>query len=72
MVTWMSSFVYENQKEPPAISDQGSLRSGKKSDILDCLVIPKVAGPSDVIFKGIDGAAIVHMVQPTKATNFAE
>ncbi|MES9881863.1 MAG: hypothetical protein ABW185_13375 [Sedimenticola sp.] len=65
-------FRYENQKEPPAISDKGKLRSGKKSDILDCLEIPKVTGPSDVTAKVLDGAAIVHMVQPTKATNFAE
>ena len=61
-------FRYENQKEPPAISNQGKLRSAKKSDILGCLKIPKVAGPPKVTAKVLDGAAIVHMVQPTKAT----
>lgn len=65
-------FCYENQKEPPAISDKGKLRSGKKSDILDCLEIPKVVGPSDITVKVLDGAAIVHMLQPTKARNFNE
>jgi len=30
-------FRYENQREPPSLSNQGSLRSGNKSDILECL-----------------------------------
>ena len=57
-------FRHENQKESPALFDQGKLRLGKTSDILACLKIPKVSGPSDL-------AAIVHMMQPTKASNFA-
>ena len=65
-------FCYENRKEPPALSDQGKLRSGKKSDIIDCLEILKVTGSSDVTIKALDGAAIVHMVQPTKATTFVD
>ena len=36
---------------PPALSDQGKQRSGKKSDILDCLDIPKVNEPSRVTVK---------------------
>ena len=55
-------FRYENQKEPPALSDQGKLRLGKKSDILACLEIPKVSGPSNATVKVLDAAAIVHMV----------
>ena len=33
-------FRYVNQREPPSLSNQGSLRSGNKSDILDCLKAP--------------------------------
>ena len=33
-------FRYENQREPPSLSNQGSLRSGNKSDILECLKAP--------------------------------
>ena len=32
-------FKYENQKGPPSLSDQGNLRSGTKSDVLQCLTI---------------------------------
>ena len=38
-------FHHENQKESPALSDQGKLTLGKKSDILTCLEIPQVSGP---------------------------
>jgi len=30
-------FKYENQREPPSLSDRGKLRSGTKSDIVSCL-----------------------------------
>ena len=30
-------FRFENQREPPSLADRGSLRAGKKSDILQCL-----------------------------------
>ena len=54
---------YENQKEPPSLSDQGQLRSGTKSDVLQCLTIP--IPPDDVTVKVLDGPAVVHMVRPT-------
>ena len=67
----LDEFVsYENRKDPPALSDQGKLRAGKKSDILECLKIPNVSAGPDVTAKVLDGAAVVHMVQPTKAKTF--
>jgi len=36
-------FKYENQREPPSLSEGGKLRSGTKSDILGCL--PGMHGP---------------------------
>ena len=36
----MDFFQYENQKQPPSLADRGSLRSGTKSDILQCLDVP--------------------------------
>ena len=65
-------FKFENQKEPPSLSDQGMLRHGKKSDILQCMQIPKLSPTNDQTMKILDGAAIVHMVRPTKARNFQE
>ncbi|MES9879449.1 MAG: hypothetical protein ABW185_01030 [Sedimenticola sp.] len=63
-------FRFENQREPPSLSNQGQLRSGKKSDVLTCLSISKVLSPQDISVKVLDGAAVVHMVRPTKATDF--
>lgn len=48
------------------------LRSGKKSDILECLRIPNTYPDNDISMKILDGAAIVHMVRPTKAANFSQ
>ena len=54
-------FKFENQKEPPSLSesDQGMLRHGKKSDILQCMQIPKLSRTNDQTMKILDGAAIV-------------
>ena len=64
-------FKFENQKEPPSLSDKGKLRSGKKSDIIECLKISSCP-MNDVSMKILDAAAIVHMVRPTKAANFQQ
>ena len=45
---------------PPSLSQDGTLRQGKKSDLLDCL-ISSVECCSDVII--LDGAALVDMLQ---------
>ena len=55
-------FKYDNQKEPPSLSDQGKLRSGTKSD----------APPDDVTVKVLDGPAVVHMVRPTYGRNYQQ
>ena len=65
-------FKYENQKEPPSLSDQGKLRSGTKSDVLQCLTIPKLTPPDEVTVKVLDGPAVVHMVRPTYGTNYRQ
>ena len=38
-------FRYENSRFPPAISDRGKLRSGTKSQILDCFPGMSQRGP---------------------------
>ena len=65
-------FKYENQKEPPSMSDQGKLRSGTKSDVLQCLTIPKLTPPDGVTVKVLDGPAVVRMVRPTYGTNYQQ
>ena len=65
-------FLYENQKEPPSLSTHGSLRSGKKSDILECLKVPSGCGDGvkDATVIIMDMAAVVHIVWPTAAQTF--
>ena len=57
-------FKYENQKETPSLSDQGKLRSGTKSDVLQCLTIPKLTPPDDVTVKVL---WFTWFAQPTDA-----
>ena len=65
-------FQHENQSGPPSLSNQGSLRSGNKSDILECLKAlsgrsPAAKAATVVV---LDMAAVVHMVRPTSAHTF--
>ena len=64
--------MYENQREPPSLSDKVKLRSGKKSDIIQCLTIPKVTSPDDIAVIVLDAPAVVNMIRPTKATDFQQ
>ncbi|KAL8599464.1 hypothetical protein ACOMHN_029279 [Nucella lapillus] len=65
-------FIYKNQREPPSLSNQGSLRSGKKSDILEHLNVPtdRSAEAKAATVLVLDMAAVVHMVRPTSAQPF--
>ena len=33
-------FCYENQREPPSLADHGTLRTGVKSHVIDCISAP--------------------------------
>lgn len=67
-------FKFENQREPPSLSDRGMLRSGTKSDILQCIKAPmnKVNDAKQVEVIVFDMAAVVHMIRPTAAKTFSE
>ena len=63
-------FRHENQVYPPALSDDGNLHLGTKSDLLICLediCASQTEAPvtSSVI---VDGAAIVQMLKPAAAS----
>ena len=64
--------MYENQKEPPSLLTHGSLQSGKKSDILECLKAPsgRADGVKEATVIVMDMAAVVHIVRPTAAQTF--
>lgn len=65
-------FRFENQREPPSLADRGLLRSGTKSDILQCLNAPTGRNPSakQATIVVLDMAAVIHMVRPTSANTF--
>jgi len=64
-------FRYENQREPPSLSNQGS---GNKSDILACVEAPNcrldAAKAAKLVVLAV--AAVVHMVRPTLAHTFKD
>ncbi|KAG1695759.1 Integrin alpha-PS2 [Nymphon striatum] len=65
-------FKHENNPTPPALSDGGKLRSGTKSDLMNCLV-DTVAEPSTLFdVKVLDGAAVVHMLSVNAVGTFIE
>lgn len=67
-------FRFENQREPPSLSDRGMLRSGTKSHILKCLGAPTSAsaGARHVTVQVLDMAAVVHMVCPSRSATFRD
>ena len=69
-------FSHENQNFPPSISQNGNLRFGQKSELLDCMedkvqtvVISDVPVVNAKIF---DGAAIVNMLKPLRNSTFED
>lgn len=67
-------FSHENQSFPAALSDTGSLHTGKKSDLAGILentiVLPDSQPECDVII--IDGAALSHSLSPKTSKTFEE
>ena len=64
-------FEHENQACPPALSQVGNIRLGKKSDLVGCLedLIPPRENASS---PAVDGAAIVNMLAPGTTKTFSE
>ena len=67
-------FQRENHSCPPSLSQMGKLRSGCKSDLLDCLqkLYPAQDDAPDVDVLILDGAAIVNMLKPTACQTFQD
>ena len=69
-------FEHENQAFPPALSQNGKIRSGTKSDIVKCLedlvTSKEKTGKPDVDVIILDGSAIVNMLRPGYAKTFSD
>ena len=67
-------FKFENHFEPPALASKGMVRTGTKSDILECLGDPKSAckEAKKTTIHILGMPAVIHMVRPTYTTTFMD
>lgn len=69
-------FAHENQQDPPSLSDNDKLYQGAKSCLLECLPgMPKPGknkAADNATALMLDMPAVIHMVQPKRATQFSE
>ena len=67
-------FSHENHAYPPALSLGGEIRKGNKSDLLTCFasISEPVHEIPSVTATILDGAAIVHIVEPDGCKTFTE
>ena len=65
-------FKHENQPIPPALSNEGLIRTGEKRDLLDCLPTNETTSNDSpkVDAKVFDGPAVVHYLQPGTCVTF--
>ena len=63
-------FEHENHAWPPALADNNTMRRGTKSDLTSCLesLVERLQQSPEVDIKILDGAALVHVLDPKKAT----
>ena len=69
-----SKSLFENQDFPTSLSTYGDIRTGTKSDILQCLekVFPSQNDRQDVDMLLLDGAVVVNMLRPRAVKTFQE
>jgi hypothetical protein len=65
-------FKHENQPYPPSLSENGILRTVKKSELINCICSENGNEIPQFNCKIFDGAVLVHMINPTKGQTFNE
>ena len=69
-------FEFENQASPPALSQNGKLRMGTKSDLVGCLedlvAFQRSVTHPTVEVTILDGSVVVNMLRPGSAKTFAD
>ena len=62
-------FKHENHAWPPSLASNGIMHQTKKSDLIECLgsLAPQPDNIQDVDVDIIDGAALVHILDPKKS-----
>ena len=71
-----SFFEHENQAFPPSLAHNGQMRTGTKSELIECLLeqinIPITQQHPQVDAVALDGGAIIHMLSPGLAKTFKQ
>jgi hypothetical protein len=64
-----SFFEHENHPWPPSLAESNAMRQGSKSDLMGCLeaLVARAADCPEVEVKIIDGAAMMHNLDPKKS-----
>ena len=65
-------FKHENSSSPPALSCNGKMRTGQKSELIACVEVNTTLERPSVDVVVLDGAAIVNMLSPGKCKTFKE
>ena len=65
-------FKNENSTSPPALSCNGKMRSGQKSELIKCVQVNTTLERPLVDAVVLDGTAIVNMLSPGKCKTFKE
>ena len=62
-------FEHKNHAWPPSLASNGIMHETSKSDLMECLeaVVPKSESVPDVDEKIVDGAPLVHLLDPNKS-----
>lgn len=62
-------FKHENHAWPPSLASNGIMHQTSKSDLMECLesLVPQQETVPNVDVKIVDGAALVHMLDPKKS-----
>ncbi|XP_014671080.1 PREDICTED: uncharacterized protein LOC106811872 [Priapulus caudatus] len=67
-------FEHENHAWPPSLADHNAMRQGNKADLLRCLepLAPRPPTTPNVDVKIVDGAALVHLLEPKHAATIVK
>lgn len=65
-------FKHENSSSPPALSCNGKMRTGQKSELITCVEVETILERPSVDAIVIDAAAVVNMLPPGKCKTFKE
>jgi hypothetical protein len=65
-------FKHENRSSPPSLSNGEQLRTGQKSELVQCIEVGTTVNCPQVEMLVVDGAAVANMLPPGNSKTFLE